>query len=153
MEIAKRKNRRSILIKELSRYVKVSLDSFIEDIEENDAFCKRVFNKLNSIQNKTIIKGNDLNENIELAKERLKRIMENTNFNGDSIRVFFYRELEIEAVKLNVNEVGTNIDKILDIISFSSGFGDFILVGENLKLGICIERTEYYYELCSWGLE
>nr|WP_154652026.1 hypothetical protein [Bacillus bingmayongensis] len=29
---------------------------------------------------------------------------------------------------------------------------DFILVGDDLEIGVCIERTEYHYEFSMWGV-
>ncbi|WP_420826593.1 YxiF family protein [Sporosarcina limicola] len=40
----------------------------------------------------------------------------------------------------------------MDITKFTIGYGDFILVADDLKFGICIERTEYQYEFYSWGV-
>lgn len=64
----------------------------------------------------------------------------------------FFRESEIEVVLINVNEVFSNLDKVLELTWFSKGYGDFIIVDEDFNVGLCIERTEYYYEFSIWGL-
>jgi hypothetical protein len=151
IDILKRKNRRNILIKKLSKNFEVSMDSFL-DIDENDSFCKKIFDKLDAFGNKNILQGNDFKENIELAKERLTKVIKEISFNNNFARILFYGEMEIEAVKLNVQEIINNIERILEITRFLDGYGDFILVEEDLKLGVCIERNEHYYELCLWGV-
>lgn len=67
-------------------------------------------------------------------------------------RLLFFRENEIEAMLINVNEVFSHLDNILKLTKFSVGYGDFILVAEDLNFGLCIERTEYFYEFSVWGL-
>lgn len=70
IDILKRKNRRNILIKKLSKNFEVSMDSFL-DIDKNDSFCKKIFDKLDAFGNKNILQGNDFKENIELVSSRI----------------------------------------------------------------------------------
>nr|WP_254637627.1 hypothetical protein [Bacillus pumilus] len=93
------------------------------DIEENQLFCQKVFTFLQSREDKIQIHGNH------------------------------YREHEIEALLVNVHEVFSHLNQLLEQTKFSSGYGDFILVAEDFCFGLCIERTEYFYELSIWGLE
>ncbi len=55
-------------------------------------------------------------------------------------------------LKVNVNEVFIHLNRLLEQTKFLSGYGDFILVVEDFRFGLCIERTEYFYELSIWGL-
>ena len=71
INILKRKNRRNLLIKELSKHMEISLESFL-DVDDNEDFCKRIFKKLETIKDKTIIQGKDFKENIYLSKKKLK---------------------------------------------------------------------------------
>lgn len=139
------------MIKELSDLVTVSMESFME-IDTNDLFCKNVFKAIRSLQIKESIKGDDYKENIKNSVILLKNIFEKRHFkNDDKARLFFFREQEIEAVELYLNELVQKLDEILVISKFESGFGDFMLVDDKLDSGICIERTEYQYELYLWG--
>ena len=149
INILKRKNRRNLLIKELSKHMEISLESFL-DVDDNEDFCKRIFKKLETIKDKTIIQGKDFKENIYLSKKKLKDEIKNIEIKDESVRVLFFGDLEIEAVKLNIEDVIANIDKLLKFIGFLDGCGDFIMVEEYLKHGICIEITEYYYEMSIW---
>ncbi len=53
---------------------------------------------------------------------------------------------------VNVNEVFSHLNKIIELTKFSVRYGDFILIAEDFNFGLCIERTEYFYELSVWGL-
>nr|WP_240503405.1 hypothetical protein [Bacillus safensis] len=66
------------------------------DIEENQLFCQKVFAFLQSREHKIQIHGEH------------------------------YREHEIEALKVNVNEVFIHLNRLLEQTKFSSGYGDFI---------------------------
>lgn len=46
------------------------MDSFL-DIDKNDSFCKKIFDKLDAFGNKNILQGNDFKENIELVSSRI----------------------------------------------------------------------------------
>ena len=91
----------------------------------------------------------DYKKDAELSIELLNGIKDNINFGDKKARLL----LSNEAVKVNINEVFENLNIILERTRFLNGRGDFILVEDNLSFGICIERTEYYYEFCMWGIE
>lgn len=151
IEILKRKNRRSNFVKELSKNISVSIDSFLDE-DTNEIFCRKIFKKLETIENKVIIQGESYKENAILSKQYLEKFILKTNFNEQFARVLFDGDLEIEAVNVNIREVFNNLDIILKINNFFNGNAGFILVGENLEFGICIERTEYYHEFYEWGI-
>lgn len=44
------------------------------------------------------------------------------------------------------NERFNNLEEISIISTFLNGAEDFVLVGDDLEFGVCIERTEYHYE-------
>jgi len=131
--------------------MKLPTDPLLE-IEDNDLLCKKVFSTLSESRNKIILQGKNYEENINKSLQALRNIVLTTDTLSKEGRVFFFREQEIEAVKLYVNEVFRNLEEILKLTKFSTGYGDFILVADDLHFGICIERTEYYYELSIWGL-
>ncbi len=82
----------------------------------------------------------------------LKEMVSQVKVTPTQGRLIFFREHEIEAVLLNLNEVFSHLNQLLEQTKFLSGYGDFILVAEDFCFGLCIERTEYYYEFSTWGL-
>ncbi|MDQ0221025.1 hypothetical protein ELQ35_19620 [Peribacillus cavernae] len=150
MELLKRKNRRKNLIKELN-FMNIIEEPFL-DIEDNDLFCKKVFSLLNTKKNKVLLEGDDYKENIQKSIQLLNETIDNIEGIPKKGSLLFFRENEIEAVLINVNEVFSNLDKVLKLTKFLEGYGDFILVAEDLYFGLCIERTEYFYEFSVWGL-
>ena len=79
----------------------------------------------------------------------MNHIKDNINFKDNKARLL----LSTECVKVNIDEVFGNLNIILEKTDFLNGRGDFILVDDDLNYGICILRTEYYYEFCMWGIE
>lgn len=150
MESLKRKSRRNNLVKELN-FVTLTKEPFL-DIEDNNLYCEKVFSVLNTKKNKIKLQGDDYRENIKKSTQLLKETIENINETTKEGRLLFFRENEIEAVLISVSEVFSNLDKALKLTKFSAGYGDFILVAEDFHFGLCIERTEYYYEFSVWGL-
>lgn len=150
MELLKRKSRRKNLIKELN-FMNLPEEPFL-DIEDNDLFCKKVFSLLNTKKNKIQLQGDDYKENIQKSIQLLNETIDNTKVPQKKGRLLFFRENEIEAVLINVNEVFSHLDKVFELTKFSVGYGDFILVTEDFNFGLCIERTEYFYEFSVWGL-
>ncbi|MFY0521528.1 YxiF family protein [Lysinibacillus sp. UGB7] len=150
MELLKRKSRRKNLIKELN-FMNLTEEPFL-DIEDNDLFCKKVFSVLNTKKNKIQLQGDNYKVNIQKSIQLLNEIIDNTELTLKKGNLLFFRENEIEAVLINVHEVFSNLDKVLELTRFSVGYGDFILVAEDFNFGLCIERTEYFYEFSVWGL-
>ncbi|MEK3933814.1 hypothetical protein MKY41_00725 [Sporosarcina sp. FSL W7-1349] len=151
MELLKRKSRRKKLIEEL-HFMDLPEAPFL-DGDDNDSFCKKVFSLLLTKENKVQVQGEDYKENIQKSKRLLYELIAQIEDIPNEGRVLFFRENEIEAVLVQVNEVFRNLEKVLEVTKFSTGYGDFVLVGEDFNFGLCIERTEYFYELTVWGLE
>ncbi|MEK4051570.1 YxiF family protein [Bacillus sp. FSL K6-2839] len=124
----------------------------IFSIEENQLYCQKVFTFLQSREDKIQIHGNHYREHIEKSTHMLKEMVSQVKVTPTQGRLIFFREHEIEAVLLNLNEVFSHLNQLLEQTKFLSGYGDFILVAEDFRFGLCIERTEYYYEFSTWGL-
>lgn len=148
IDALKKITKRKYLIKELNNYIKVSYDELLPQ-EENIIFRKKVFDKLNSLTEKQRIGDEDYKKNTEISINLLNHMKDNINFKDKKARLL----LSNEAVKVNINEVFENLNIILEKTNFLNGRGDFILVDDNLNYGVCIQRTEYYYEFCMWGIE
>lgn len=50
-------------------------------------------------------------------------------------RLLFFRDHEIGALLVNVDEVFHQLTKLLEHTKFSSGYGDFILIAEDFHFG------------------
>ncbi|MEE3678736.1 hypothetical protein V2J31_14055 [Bacillus safensis] len=150
IETLKRKSRRKHLMNELS-YMTLPEHPFL-DIEENQLFCQKVFAFLYARENKIQIHGDNYREHIKKSTQMLKELVKNAERYPKEARIMFFREHEIEALLVNVNEVFSHLSQLLEQTKFSIGYGDFMLVTEDLHFGLCIERTEYFYELSTWGL-
>ena len=148
---AKRNASRKELINELSNIITVSMDSFM-DAESNDLLCKELFNKLEQNSNIKNFGSTDYKENGKLSIALLKETAKSIKFPVNQGRLFFSRGGKIEAVKLNISEVFDNLEELSTISRFLTGYADFVLVGDDLDFGLCIERTEYYYEFSMWGI-
>ncbi|WP_284140766.1 hypothetical protein [Virgibacillus sp. LDC-1] len=150
MELLKRQSRRKNLVKEI-KFMNLTEEPFL-DIEDNDLFCKNVFSLLNTRENKIQLQGDSYKEHIQKSIQLLNDTIDNIEVIPKQGRLLFFRENEIEAVLVNVNEVFSHLNEIIELTKFSVGYGDFILVAEDFNFGLCIERTEYFYELSVWGL-
>ncbi|MCB5237923.1 hypothetical protein [Niallia circulans] len=150
MELLKRQSRRKNLVKEIN-FMNLTEEPFL-DIEDNDLFCKNVFSLLNTRKNKIQLQGDSYKEHIQKSIQLLNDTIDNIEVIPKQGRLLFFRENEIEAVLVNVNEVFSHLNEIIELTKFSVGYGDFILVAEDFNFGLCIERTEYFYELSVWGL-
>lgn len=154
MEILKRKVKRNAdrkeLINELSNIVAISMESFM-DAESNDLFCKELYSKLEKNSDIKILGDTNYKENIKLSIKLLKETVKTIKFPVNEGRLFFSRGGRIEAVKLNIAEVFDNLEELSTISRFLTGYADFVLVGDDLEFGVCIEITEYHYEFSMWG--
>lgn len=146
----KRKGRRKHLMNELS-YMTLPENAFL-DIEENQLFCQKVFSFLQLREDKIQIHGNDYREHIEKSEQMLKEMVQKVKLSPKQGRLLFFRDHEMEALLVNVEEVFSHLNQLLEHTKFSIGSGDFILVADDFHFGLCIERTEYYYELSIWGM-
>ncbi|WIY63107.1 YxiF family protein [Bacillus arachidis] len=155
MEILKRKAKRNAnrkeLINELSSIVTISMESFM-DAESNDLFCKELYSKLEKNSDIKILGDTNYKENIKISIELLKETVKTIKFPVNQGRLFFSRGGKIEAVKLNITEVFNNLEELSAISRFLTGYADFVLVGDDLEFGVCIETTEYHYEFSMWGI-
>ncbi|MGE1125731.1 YxiF family protein, partial [Bacillus wiedmannii] len=94
----------------------------------------------------------DYEENRRLSIALLKETAKTIQFPLKQGRLFFSKGGKIEAVKLNIAEVFDNLEELSTISRFLTGYTDFVLVGDDLEFGVCIERTEYHYEFSMWGI-
>src|SRR5690606_33636924 len=107
MELLKRKSRRKNLIKELD-FLSLEEERFL-GFEDNDIFCKKVFSLLNTKKNKIQLQGDNHRDNILKSVRLLIETIDNTEVIPKKGRLLFFRENEIEAELINVNEVFSHL--------------------------------------------
>lgn len=145
----KRKARRNALIDELKMICDVNKSSFLSP-NENDEFCKSVFEYLRNLKEKYQFGNENFSENVELSRNYLDGIIANKINMADIWYLFFFRKLEIEALPVCLSDIQTYLVNFFEITKFKSGRADFILITKELSHGIVIERGEYFYELYEW---
>lgn len=150
IELLKRNNRRKNLVKEID-FIKHAEEPFL-NIEDNNLFCKNVYSILNKRENKIKLQGDSYKEHIQNSIQLLNDTIDKIKVTPKQGRLLIFRETEIEAVLVDIVEVLSHLNKIIELTKFSVGYGDFILVAEDFNFGLCIERTEYFYEFSVWGL-
>ncbi|KIL20297.1 hypothetical protein B4134_3793 [Bacillus safensis] len=112
IETLKRKSRRKHLINELS-YMTLSEHPFL-NTEENQLFCQKVFVFLQSREHKIQIHGEHYQEHIEKSVQMLKELVSWVKVASAQARFMCFREHEIEAVEVNVNEVFIHLNRLLE---------------------------------------
>ena len=111
-----------------------------------------MFSLIHTRENKIQLQGDSYKEHIQKSIQLLNDTIDNIEVIPKQGRLLFFSENAIEAVLVNVHEVFSHLNEIIELTKFSVGYGDFILVAEDFNFGLCIERTEYFYELSVWGL-
>ena len=150
INMLQRKNRRNNLIKVLS-FMHVDASCFLDSCA-NEVFCKTVFSVLDTKEHKIQIHGANHNECMQTSMRLIHDTLRGMGVTSTYGRLLFFRDNEIEAVRVPIDGVCRNVAALFDITKFSIGLGDFILVAEDFRFGLCIERTEYFYECSVWGL-
>ena len=134
MELLKRKSRRKNLLKEIN-FMNLSEEPFL-NIEDNDLFCKNVFSLLNRKENKIQLQGDSYKEHIQKSRQLLNDTIDNIEVIPKQGRLLIFRENEIEAVLVNVNEVFSHLNEMIELTKFSVRYGDFLLIAEDFNFGL-----------------
>lgn len=103
-----RNTQRKDLIDEVSKFIPISIDSFM-DPEANSIFCKELFSKLDNLSDKTIFGNTNYEENRKLSLDLLAEVAKIIKFPANQGRLFFFREHGIEAINLDINELFQNL--------------------------------------------
>lgn len=61
-----------------------------------------------------------------------------------------YEDRECGAIRIKVEDFFKYLGDIAEFSKFKEGYSDLVLVDENLKYGICVERYEYFNKLFVW---
>lgn len=142
----KMKLKRKDICKMLNNFMDdLQIDSFIS-VEHTIVMSKKVYEKMDTLINQEEIEK-DIESNLTKVaslKERYKMF-----FNENAI-LFHHDDRECGAIKIKVGCFFEHLDDIAHFSGFKGGYRDLILVDEDLKYGICIERSEYFNTLAVW---
>ena len=141
------KNKRTQIIKELSEYVVLSEDSFV-NVAESKLLCL-----------KAIQKAEETSSYLEFDKDAnfiMQKILEikqmASGMFGKEIVLFQHDYVNTGALTIDLRDFWQNINVILDLSKVVEGRGQFIAVGKELEYALCILRLEYNYRLVTWGM-
>ncbi|QKE72091.1 hypothetical protein HPK19_04450 [Arthrobacter citreus] len=65
--------------------------------------------------------------------------------------LFHFNYGETGAISLRLKDIFSDIKWIVNFSGYYKGDFDFVVVESTFKLGICIERFEYWDIFTSWG--
>lgn len=143
----KMKSKRKCMCKKLASIINdLEVESFIS-VEDTIAISKKVYEKIDTFINQEEIEKDIESNLIKVAslKEKYKMF-----FNEKAI-LFHYEDRECGAIKIKVEDFFEHLADIAEFTKFKGGYRDLILVDEDLKYGICIERYEYFNKLVIWN--
>ncbi|MEG0051355.1 MAG: hypothetical protein RR712_04180 [Terrisporobacter sp.] len=123
----------------------IEVDSFIS-IEDTIRISEEVYNKIDKLPNQEKI-----NTDVELNLDKVANLEEVFKiFFDENAIVLHYEDRECGAIKIKVEDFFKYLDSIAEFCKFKEGYSDLVLVDENLKYGICVERYEYFNKLFVW---
>lgn len=143
----KMKSKRKGICEKLANIIKdLDLEGFIS-VEDTIVISKKVYKKIDTLTNQEEI-DKDIESNlIKVAslKEKFKMLL------NENAILLHYEDRECGAIKIKLDDFFEHLDDIAEFSKFKGGYRDLILVDENLKYGICIERYEYFNKLAAWN--
>lgn len=143
----KMKSKRKSICKKLANIINdLEVESFIS-VEDTIVISKKVYEKIDAFINQEEIEKDVESNLIKVAslKEKYKMV-----FNEKAI-LFHYEDRECGAIKIKVEDFFEHLADIAEFTKFKGGYRDLILVDEDLKYGICIERYEYFNKFVIWN--
>ncbi|MBD8048752.1 MULTISPECIES: YxiF family protein [Clostridium] len=142
----KMKSKRKGICKKLDNIINdLEIESFIP-VEDTIVISKKVYEKIDTLTNQEEIDKNIEANLIKVASLKEKYKM----FFYENAILFHYEDRECGAIKIKIKDFFEHLDDIAEFTKFKGGYRDLILVDEDLKYGICIERYEYFNKLAIW---
>lgn len=143
----KMKSKRKVICKNMANIINdLELESFIS-VEDTIIISKKVYEKIDTLINQEEIEKDIESNLIKVAslKEKFK------TFLNENAILFHYEDRDCGAIKIKVDDFFKYLEYIAEFSKFKGGYRDLILIDENLKYGICIERYEYFNKLVVWN--
>lgn len=142
----KMKSKRKGICKKLDNIINdLEIEPFIP-VEDTIVISKKVYEKIDTLTNQEEIDKNIEANLIKVASLKEKYKM----FFYENAILFHYEHRECGAIKIKIKDFFEHLDDIAEFTKFKGGYRDLILVDEDLKYGICIERYEYFNKLAIW---
>jgi len=108
---------------------------------------KKVYEKIDTIPNQKALPTDP-----NIAKEEVLNLKESIRHLLDKRVVLFHGDNgDTGALIIELGDFFNNLCWYLNFVRFISGYGDVVLVEENLKFGVCVERYEYQNNMITWG--
>ena len=143
----KMKSKKKYICKKLFGIINnLEIESFIS-VEDTIVISKKVYEKIDTLINQEEMEK-DIESNlikVDSLKEKYKMV-----FNENAI-LFHYEDRECGATKIKVEDFFEHLADIAEFTKFKEGYRYLILVDEDLKYGIGIERHEYFNKLAIWN--
>lgn len=143
----KLKSKRKSICKKLDNIINdLDIESFIS-VEDTIVISKKVYEKIDKVTNQEEIEKDIETNLIKVASLKEKYEM----FFDENAILFHYDDRECGAIKIKTKDFFEHLEDIAEFTKFKGGYRDLILVDEDLKYGICIERYEYFNKLTIWN--
>lgn len=143
----KMQSKRKGICKKLANIINdLEVVSFIS-VEDTIVISKKVYEKID-----TLINQEEMDKDIESNLIRVASLKEKYKmlFNENAV-LFHYEDRECGAIKIKVEDFFEHLAEIAEFTKFKGGYRDLVIVDEDLKYGICIERYEYFNKLVIWN--
>lgn len=144
-EVLKINLNRRRLLEELSQYLILQPDSFLS-VDDTFVLQTELFKKVDSLNSFKVLEK-DISAN-------LKEVYDLKDFFKDYLSqkavLFYHKACDYGAIKIFINDFFENIEQLAYFTKFKDGYSDLILVDQELKFGLCVERNEYVNKLTFW---
>ena len=138
--------RRRVIFNTLKKFIPSIDNELYIEIEETKLISEKLYRKVDEIKAYEDLNKDEYSnlKRVLAYKEKFKMI-----FNESAI-LFHYEDDETGAIRIKVKDFFENLYDISSFTGFSKGCGDLVLINEDLKYGVCIERYEYFNKLVVW---
>lgn len=136
---------RKVIIEELSKYLILQPDSFLS-IEDTCILQNELYKKVDVYNNFKVLEK-DISTNLKEVYNLKQFFKAYLNYKAV---LFYYKACDYGAIQIVTNNFFENIEKMAYFTKFKDGYSDLILVDQELKFGLCIERNEYVNKMTFW---
>ncbi|PEL06698.1 hypothetical protein [Bacillus sp. AFS017336] len=151
IKLLQMKNKRNNKIKELiSKDIHLTFSSFV-DPEYSRKLLINFYNEIDKLgENKEEFKfDHSYSKAVKELDLLYKKIP--THLLEMEVILFHLNYRETGAISLRLKDIFSDINWIVNFSGYSKGDFDFVVFESTFKLGICIERFEYWDIFTSWG--
>lgn len=136
---------RKVITEELSKYLILQPDSFLS-IDDTYVLQNELYKKVDLFNN-FIVLEKDISTNLKEVYN-LKQFFK--DYLSHEAVLFYYKACDYGAIQIFTNDFFENIEQLAYFTKFKDGYSDLILVDQELKFGLCVERNEYVNKMTFW---